>query len=171
MAFANARVSTEPRSAALLRKVTISWLPISSLVMYRWLQPFVWISPPSRHCPLVMKCLLLGHRQTGRRGSNGGGARVNFLASRVQGVAMATSNQYFNLVQTGKSSWVAVPIQNTTIGESQTSEDLFHEAASNHITFTERFPRLTIAMVAVMILAATLTTEVEVLRGAGFFWQ
>jgi len=82
---------------------------------------------------------------------------------------MATSNQYFDLVQTGKSSWVAVRIQDPATSEA--AEKLFVETVSSRPTFTERFPRLTIAMVAMVILAATLTTEVELLRGAGFFWQ
>jgi len=81
---------------------------------------------------------------------------------------MATSNQYFDLVRTGKSSWVAVRI-NAPADDAQAA--LFREAASNRITFTERFPRLTIAMVSFVILAATLTAEVELLHGAGFFWQ
>lgn len=86
---------------------------------------------------------------------------------------MATSNPYFDLVRTGKSSWVAVRIPEATADEKQdkVAEELFGEAASSPVTFTERFPRLTIAMVAVVILATTLTTEVELLRGAGFFWR
>jgi hypothetical protein len=87
---------------------------------------------------------------------------------------MATTQQYFNLVQTGKSSWVAVhvtPSVDTTTDGSSAHTGLFERAAEVRITLAERFPRLTIAMIALVLLAATLTTEVELLRGAGFRWQ
>lgn len=88
---------------------------------------------------------------------------------------MATTQQYFNLVQTGKSSWKAVliidpPVQtaNETICVPQ---ELFGLAATTRMTFAERFPRVTIAAVAVALFAATLTMEVDLLRSAGFRWQ
>ncbi|MGA8728171.1 MAG: hypothetical protein WB608_05415 [Terracidiphilus sp.] len=87
---------------------------------------------------------------------------------------MATTQQYFNLVQTGKSSWIAVHVKpsvdETTEGASGPT-GLFGRAAASRITLAERFPRLTIAFVALVLFAATLTTEVDLLRGAGFRWQ
>ena len=99
---------------------------------------------------------------------------------------MATSNQYFDLVQTGKSSWVAVRINPTAGSKEQTPNDqesekvkpndaeqdgIFSDSTASRITFSERFPRLTIAMIALIMIGATVTTEVDLLRGAGFFWQ
>ncbi len=87
---------------------------------------------------------------------------------------MAMTQQYFNLVQTGKSSWVAVhvnPSTDTTADSVSAPAGLFARATGSRITLAERFPRLTIAMIALVLLAATLTTEVDLLRGAGFRWQ
>lgn len=96
---------------------------------------------------------------------------------------MATSNQYFNLVQTGKSSWVAVHVDPPAGPKEPTQscaqpnrnaarrDAIFGDSAVGPATFSERFPRLTIAMIAVVMFAATLTTEIDVLKGAGFFWQ
>ncbi|MFZ0743012.1 MAG: hypothetical protein WAM85_01330 [Terracidiphilus sp.] len=87
---------------------------------------------------------------------------------------MAATQQQFNLVQTGKSSWVAVhvnPPYVATTDSISTAESLFGRAAMTRITFSERFPRLTIAMIALVLFAATVGAEVDVLRGAGFRWQ
>ena len=87
---------------------------------------------------------------------------------------MATTQQYFDLVQTGKSSWVAVHVNPQVVTPTDSSsvpDSLFGNAAATRITFTERFPRLTIAMIAFVLLAATLSTEIDLLRGAGFRWQ
>lgn len=37
--------------------------------------------------------------------------------------------------------------------------------------FAERFPRLMFSVVAVALLLATITTEIECLRASGYFWQ
>lgn len=99
---------------------------------------------------------------------------------------MATSNQYFDLVQTGKSSWVAVHIEPQADSKEETQisaskqapnrnavnqDAIFADSAVSSVTFSERFPRLTITMIALVMFAATLTTEIDVLKGAGFFWQ
>ncbi len=101
---------------------------------------------------------------------------------------MATIEQNFRLVQTGKSSWVAVHINqegpaadcrtssresaSTRLRNSVSGTDrLFTNAASANITFTERFPRLTIAVIAIALFAATLTAEIDLLRGAGYYWN
>lgn len=87
---------------------------------------------------------------------------------------MATPQQYFNLVQTGKSSWIAVHINPPANAANQTvsaPEELFGRAATTRLTLAERFPRVTIAVVALALFTATLTMEVDLLRGAGFRWQ
>ena len=87
---------------------------------------------------------------------------------------MATTQQYFNLVQTGKSSWVAVHIDPAVKNANQTGcvpAELFGRAATTRLTLAERFPRVTIAVVALALFTATLTMEVDILRGAGFRWQ
>jgi hypothetical protein len=87
---------------------------------------------------------------------------------------MATTQQYFNLVQTGKSSWKAVHIDPAVKAADQTNcvpEELFGRAATARMTLPERFPRVTIAVVALALFTATLTMEVDLLRSAGFRWQ
>jgi hypothetical protein len=87
---------------------------------------------------------------------------------------MATTQQYFNLVQTGKSSWIAVHIDPAVETANQTNcvpVELFGRAATTRLTLAERFPRVTIAVVALALFTATLTMEVDLLRGAGFRWQ
>lgn len=87
---------------------------------------------------------------------------------------MATTQQYFNLVQTGKSSWIAVHIDPPVKEANEilcAPEGLFGRAATSRMTLAERFPRVTIAVVALALFAATLTMEVDILRGAGFRWQ
>jgi len=101
---------------------------------------------------------------------------------------MATTEQNFRLVQTGKSSWIAVHINHagsavdcrTSSRESGPARrrtgapgtgHLFADAASGGITFSERFPRLTIAVIAIALFAATLTAEIDFLHGAGYHWN
>lgn len=86
---------------------------------------------------------------------------------------MATAQRYFNLVRTGKSSWVAVHVEPSveTITASASAPDaLFGQVAVARVPLPERFPRLTIAVIALMLLAATLSTEIDLLRGVGFHW-
>jgi hypothetical protein len=101
---------------------------------------------------------------------------------------MSTSEQYFSLVRTSKSSWIAVPAHQTAQAADGTiyvrepdaailrnsgpiSGRLFAQAAGARAKFTERFPRLTIAMIAFAIFTISVTAEVEVLRHAGYFWR
>ena len=87
---------------------------------------------------------------------------------------MATIQQYFNLVQIGKSSWVTVhdgPSVETTTASESAPDALFSRVAVAHVPLPERFPRLTIAVTALVLLAATLSIEIDLLRGAGFRWQ
>jgi hypothetical protein len=87
---------------------------------------------------------------------------------------MATSQHYFDLVQTGKSSWIAVHVTPPTATRAETSSEsdpIFKDTGTLRITLAERFPRLTIALIALSLFAVTLTTEVDLLRCAGFRWQ
>jgi hypothetical protein len=97
--------------------------------------------------------------------------------SRIEDI-MATTQQYFHLVQTGKSSWKAVHIvppvdtvNEDTIAPADNAKELFKPAATSDITLAERFPRAAIALVAIALFGATLTTEIDLLRGAGFHWR
>lgn len=100
---------------------------------------------------------------------------------------MATSEQYFDLVRTSKSSWIAVPINRNSPaadGAAYTEPGadllrnaapaparLFAHATGSHSKFSERFPRLTIAMIAGLIFTVCVAAEVEMLRNAGYFWK
>jgi hypothetical protein len=101
---------------------------------------------------------------------------------------MAAIEQNFRLVQTGKSSWVAVHINHEDEGSAVDcrassraatrrpngvpgSGELFAKSTAGRITFSERFPRLTIAVIAIALFAATLTAEIDFLHGAGYRWN
>jgi len=101
---------------------------------------------------------------------------------------MSASQQYFSLVRTSKSSWIAVPTHQTAQAEDGTlyvreadaatlrktapiSGRLFAEASGIRAKFSERFPRLTIAMIAFVLFGISVTAEVELLRHAGYFWR
>ncbi len=100
---------------------------------------------------------------------------------------MATSEQYFSLVRTSKSSWIAVPSHQTAkaadgslyvreadaakLRSSAVSGHLFGQASGVRTAFTERYPRLTIAAIAFALFSISVTAEVELLRHAGYFWQ
>ena len=101
---------------------------------------------------------------------------------------MAASEQYFSLVRTSKSSWIAVPAHLTTQSadgtiyrrEPETAAllnaaplpgRLFAQATGAHVKFTERFPRLAIAALAAALFTLTVTAEVELLNHASYFWR
>lgn len=101
---------------------------------------------------------------------------------------MATSEQYFSLVRTSKSSWVAVPTTQTAKAADGTiyrrepdatilrnvaplPGRLFAQASGVNAQFAERFPRLTIAIIAFALFGVSVTAEVELLRHAGYFWS
>lgn len=101
---------------------------------------------------------------------------------------MATTvDGYFSLVRTSKSSWAAVHVgQEDQVADHAThvlaaapsdrsntdaTGRLFAQAAAARVAFTERFPRLTIALISVALCAASLTAEVEWLRHAGYYWR
>jgi hypothetical protein len=99
---------------------------------------------------------------------------------------MGTTEQHFNLVRISNSSWVAVHVnQGSGDGKVYTREPessilrngtphagrMFSQTAAARTSFTERFPRLTIAMISFALFAVTATAEVEWLRHAGYVWN
>jgi hypothetical protein len=101
---------------------------------------------------------------------------------------MATNDQYFSLVKTSKSSWVAVRVNveepsNSNkidnpealslprVANEQSSTALFANTAQQREALSERFPRLAIAIIVLVIFAVSVTAEIEYLRQAGFTWH
>lgn len=101
---------------------------------------------------------------------------------------MSTSEQFFSLIRTSKSSWVAVPINREGHGTDGTiysresdsallrnaapgAGRLFAQTSKAKVALAERFPRLMIAVIAAGLLAVSLTVEIEYLRHAGYIWQ
>jgi hypothetical protein len=91
-------------------------------------------------------------------------------------------------MNTGAARPVAVhtPDEGSTIGgdvytlKSESNNLQFNLAPKNRqfaflnvasLTFAERFPRLTIAMIAVTLLVLSVNVEIECFRGAGFHWN
>jgi len=88
----------------------------------------------------------------------------------------------------GETGWVSVSINHdgqsldrqTLIREAeapslrnyeQSTSRLFEHTADADITFSERFPRLTVAAIALVLVAFTVATEVEYLRVYGYYWR
>lgn len=101
---------------------------------------------------------------------------------------MGTSEQYFSLVRTSKSSWIAVPVNRSgpsTDGTVYSREPeatllrngapaagrLFAQSSGTRAAFTERHPRITIAMIAFVLFGVSITAEVEWLLHSGYFWR
>ena len=101
---------------------------------------------------------------------------------------MATTEQYFSLVRTSKSSWIAVPVNRSgptsdgTIYSRDTEATLlrssapqpghlFAQSATSRVAFSERYPRLTIAMIAFILFGISVTAEIELLIHAGYVWH
>jgi len=62
--------------------------------------------------------------------------------------------------------------QRIVIGTDEpTSCRLFEHTGKARLTLPERFPRLTVAMIAVALLTVSVTAEIEYLTTAGFFWH
>jgi hypothetical protein len=98
---------------------------------------------------------------------------------------MATTEQYFSLVRTSKSSWIAVPVNRSGSAVDGTiySRDpeaallrngapapgrLFAQTSATRAAFSERYPRLTIAMIAFVLFGISVTAEIELLLHAGY---
>lgn len=100
---------------------------------------------------------------------------------------MGTTEQQFNLVRISKSSWVAVHVSQQSAdgtihvsgAESRIASNgtppaghIFAQTVATNAPFTERHPRLTIAMIAFILLAVSATAELELLRQGGYIaWR
>lgn len=88
---------------------------------------------------------------------------------------MVTTEPYFSLVQTGASSWSAVLVQDghaaaPSLPSSETQQVRVN-ATSATAEWSNRFPRLAIALVALTIFAASVTAEIEYLRQTGHLFH
>lgn len=97
---------------------------------------------------------------------------------------MATNDQYFSLVQTSCSSWVAVPVNRSQSADakpqdvastanalSDDAEQVLSVPQSAELSLSERFPRLAIAVIAILIFAVSVSAEIEYLRQSGYSFQ
>jgi hypothetical protein len=99
---------------------------------------------------------------------------------------MQSTEQYFSLVSTSKSSWIAVPIytsERTEAGpdcdqkaeaaalRSAVQDRLFSPASTVRLAFWERYSRIAIAMIALGIFSVCVAAEVELLLRLGNFWR
>jgi hypothetical protein len=88
---------------------------------------------------------------------------------------MVTTEPYFDLVKTGASSWSAVLVQNGKAVSPALLDDAAHSsrqsAASAAPDWTQRFPRLALALVALTVFAASVTAEIEYLRQTGHLFH
>jgi len=101
---------------------------------------------------------------------------------------MGTTEQYFSLVRTSKSSWIAVPVNRSGSAADGTIYSrepdaailrnsapvpgrLFAQSGAVRSGFTERHPRITIALIAFVLFGISVTAEIEMLRHSGYFWR
>lgn len=81
-------------------------------------------------------------------------------------------------IDTQTSGWILLRIERSrekpalTTGNSQAKQRVFPSFEyAQHISFAERFPRLTFFVIACGLLAAALITEIDCLQGSGYFWH
>lgn len=100
---------------------------------------------------------------------------------------MSSTEQYFSLVSTSKSSWIAVPVNTSKQIEegpaygrkaeaaalrSAVQNGLFSPASTARLAFWEEiYSRLAIAIVALAIFSMSVTAEIELLLHEGNFWH
>ena len=90
---------------------------------------------------------------------------------------MATSENYFTLVQTGSSSWAAVPQEKLATDTLEIepvhsgNAGMFAHSVSEPSRLAEQYPRLAVALIAAAILAFSVSMEVEYLSHAGYIWH
>lgn len=86
-----------------------------------------------------------------------------------------TTEPYFVLEQTGASSWSAVLVQDgKRVGQmsgTATEEQPQLHPSVESMEWSGRFPRLALALVALMIFAASVTAEIEYLRQTGHLFR
>ena len=98
-----------------------------------------------------------------------------------------STHELQNRIETGSTGWISIHIN-----DSQSSIDLrsgsgervqgepplfapvlcrvFERVQQTQVSLPERFPRLTVLAIAVVLLASALTAEFDCLRGAGYYW-
>ncbi len=98
---------------------------------------------------------------------------------------MATRGHYLGFLKPGAPAPIAVqfpdegstPDSTISVPESEStnkspSQDFgFAFCKVPRLSFAERFPRLTIAMIGLGLLAISVNAEVDCLRSAGFHWN
>jgi hypothetical protein len=85
---------------------------------------------------------------------------------------MVTTEPYFSLVQTGASSWSAVLVQDgNAAAPARETQQVPVKPTSATAEWSNRFPRLAIALVALTIFAASVTAEIEYLRQTGHLFR
>jgi hypothetical protein len=104
--------------------------------------------------------------------------------------AMTSQKQDRSMTEPGEARWILLRIDrssSTALSRSSDaangvseSGDLNNESSSPtadlfrhiaHMTLAERYPVLTCFAVALGLLASAVVTEIECLRGSGYFWQ
>ncbi|MGC1422523.1 MAG: hypothetical protein WA354_08410 [Terracidiphilus sp.] len=87
-------------------------------------------------------------------------------------------------IDTGETGWISIHINDSEspvsgYGESPqmnaplpepAARHLFEYARQARVSFPERFPRLTLFAIAVVLLASALAAEFDYLHGAGYYW-
>lgn len=61
--------------------------------------------------------------------------------------------------------------QSLDSAEISSGQPLFSLISPMRISFTERFPRTTIALISITLFALTVLTEIECLHFSGYFWR
>jgi hypothetical protein len=101
---------------------------------------------------------------------------------------MATRGQYLGLVMPGAPAPIAFQLpdegsaldskicapqsDSTVLPNNLSGEDRgFAFCKVPSLTFAERFPRLTIAMIGLALLVVSVNVEIDCLRSAGFHWN
>jgi hypothetical protein len=87
-------------------------------------------------------------------------------------------------IDTGETGWISIHINDSetpVLGYAESrrmtapppepaARHLFEYARQTRVSFPERFPRLTLFAIAVVLLASALAAEFDYLHGAGYYW-
>lgn len=107
---------------------------------------------------------------------------------------MTATDRASNFVKTGRTPWISIHVSHdgqticpqtpdlesrefVLLGDERISNDepaahlLFERAAHVNLTLFERFPLLTVAVIALALFAFSVTAEIECLSNAGYYWQ
>jgi hypothetical protein len=71
-----------------------------------------------------------------------------------------------------RESWQFALMSDERIANDKPASSLlFARSAEASLTLSERFPRLTVAVIALALFAFSITAEIECLSKAGYYWQ